>query len=92
MYLSSSYNNLEETPSLWSPFSKLASPAHQLRSAGEQLSSAGPPVGRVVKAVSSGAAGTRSDPNTGRILGKFNFGVGTRGIGEVGGGGEGLRW
>ena len=37
---------------------------------------------RVVHAVSSGADAPQSTPDTGRILGKFNFGVGTRGVGE----------
>ena len=80
---SSSYNSTSvDMPAPQRPFEKLASLAQQLRSAGEQLRSYVPPVGRFVQAVSSYASGTQSAPDTGRSLGKFNFGVSMRGVGE----------
>ena len=47
-------------------------------------------MGRVGQDVLSGAAAFQSAPDTGRILGKFNFGVGMREL-EEGREGEGLE-
>ena len=82
MFLSLSDNTPEDMHALWRPFDKLTSLVQQLRSTDGQLSSSGPPVGRVRQAVSSGTAAPRSSPDTRRSLGKFNFSVGTKGLGE----------
>ena len=82
LFSSLSDNTLVDTPAPRPPFAQLTSLAHQFRSVGENLRISGPPVVKVVQDVLSGAEGPQSDPDTGRILDQFNFGVGTRGVGE----------
>ena len=82
MFSSLSYTTSADTPARRCPFAKLSSLAHQLRGHGRQLRSDGPPVQRVIQDISFCAADPQSDTYTGRSLGKFNFGVGMRGVRE----------